>query len=170
MLVRCSCLRQYGRSKRKRRRRHRGACSLLSCGLQEKNAGRTPTAPPRPRRHPHPPGRAPLLLRTPIIPNASPSPPIQATEADAGVDGLPCRQIEGSRPPSRSASLSPPTHTREARAGVDIAARRQSERSRPSLRSAPPQGRALSLWPAVYSARRYNKALCNRGGAKTPLT
>ena len=43
----------------------RGACSLLSCCLQEKAAGSTPTAPPRPRCHPHPPWRAPLLIRKP---------------------------------------------------------------------------------------------------------
>lgn len=36
--------------------------------------------------------------------------------------------------------------------------------------SAPPQGWALSLWPAVYSVRRYNTALCNRGGPGNPLT
>ena len=37
-----------------RRCGQRGACSLLSCSLQEKTAGSTPTAPPRPRRRPHP--------------------------------------------------------------------------------------------------------------------
>jgi len=43
-----------------RRCGQRGACSLLSCGLQEETAGHTPKSPPRPRRRPHSRCRAAL--------------------------------------------------------------------------------------------------------------
>ena len=46
-----------------RRCGQRGACSLLSCSLQEKTAGSTPAAPPRPRRRPPPRCCAPLPFK-----------------------------------------------------------------------------------------------------------
>lgn len=41
-------------------------------------------------------------------------------------------------------------------------------RSGPRLSSRYAARRARSLWPASYSARRYNTALCNRGRHRTP--